>query len=242
MFLKCFILLGEHFAWWLWSWMSLWRTAAWKWHVGWDQSGLLCPWESSSTSTWKPPPNLCRVSCITDPYWLNPELQLCVCLWCSVCVSAQNPAPGLQNYKTYKYLECDLDFHLCPMPRSLMFAFNKAKLLFTDREADALRGILFCVCRYKTPESRMKTSHTEKNFLDHEVTDDLRLTSQHKSLSYFASWRFFFSNADSDASSHFFSNNSYGPERRTWWISVCSRDQNSALSVSHAGKVTWHLT
>ncbi|XP_074521090.1 uncharacterized protein LOC141786237 [Halichoeres trimaculatus] len=50
-----------------------------------------------------------------------------------------NPAPGLQSYKTFKYLESDLDFHLCPVPR------------------------------YQTPESDTKTSQAEKSFLYREV-------------------------------------------------------------------------
>ncbi|XP_042369202.1 cilia- and flagella-associated protein 221 isoform X2 [Plectropomus leopardus] len=49
-----------------------------------------------------------------------------------------NPAPGLQTYKpTPKYLESDLEFHLCPLPR------------------------------YPIPESRgTHTSHTQKKFLN----------------------------------------------------------------------------
>ncbi|XP_074520918.1 cilia- and flagella-associated protein 221-like [Halichoeres trimaculatus] len=42
------------------------------------------------------------------------------------------------SYKTLKYLESELDFHLCPVPR------------------------------YQTPESETKTSHAEKSFLDRE--------------------------------------------------------------------------
>ncbi|KAM7365376.1 hypothetical protein PAMP_016309 [Pampus punctatissimus] len=48
-----------------------------------------------------------------------------------------NPAPGLQAYKpTPKYLESDLEFHLCPLPR------------------------------YTNPEIKTQTQHTQKKFLD----------------------------------------------------------------------------
>ncbi|KAM7375161.1 hypothetical protein PAMA_014307 [Pampus argenteus] len=48
-----------------------------------------------------------------------------------------NPAPGLQAYKpTPKYLESDLEFHLCPLPR------------------------------YTNPEIKSQTQHTQKKFLD----------------------------------------------------------------------------
>lgn len=35
-----------------------------------------------------------------------------------IIIMFQNPAPGLQTFKTPpKYLESDLEFHLCPLPR-----------------------------------------------------------------------------------------------------------------------------
>ncbi|XP_042261354.1 cilia- and flagella-associated protein 221 [Thunnus maccoyii] len=53
-----------------------------------------------------------------------------------------NPAPGLQTYKpTPKYLESDLEFHLCPLPR------------YTNPEINT--------CGVKT-----QTQHTQKKFLD----------------------------------------------------------------------------
>ncbi|XP_044044430.1 cilia- and flagella-associated protein 221 isoform X2 [Siniperca chuatsi] len=53
-----------------------------------------------------------------------------------------NPAPGLQTYKpTPKYLESDLEFHLCPLPR------------YTVPESN-MRGI------------RTQTPHTQRKFLD----------------------------------------------------------------------------
>ncbi|XP_071320314.1 cilia- and flagella-associated protein 221 isoform X2 [Trachinotus anak] len=53
-----------------------------------------------------------------------------------------NPAPGLQTYKpTPKYLESDLEFHLCPLPR------------YTVPESN--------MC-----ETRTQTLHTQKKFLD----------------------------------------------------------------------------
>uniref|UniRef100_UPI0037E83F04 cilia- and flagella-associated protein 221 n=1 Tax=Semicossyphus pulcher TaxID=241346 RepID=UPI0037E83F04 len=55
-----------------------------------------------------------------------------------------NPAPGLHSYKTTpKYLESDLEFHLCPMPR-------------------------YTIPESKMADMRKQTSHTQKTRLDRQ--------------------------------------------------------------------------
>ncbi|KAM6957961.1 LOW QUALITY PROTEIN: cilia- and flagella-associated protein 221 [Tautogolabrus adspersus] len=56
-----------------------------------------------------------------------------------------NPAPGLQNYKTKpKYLESDLNFHLCPVPR-------------------------YTIPESKICDVRTQSSHAPKTLLDRQV-------------------------------------------------------------------------
>ncbi|MEQ2309778.1 hypothetical protein AMECASPLE_002045 [Ameca splendens] len=98
-----------------------------------------------------------------------------------------NPAPGLQSYKPQpKYLESDLEFHLCPLPRYTLRESNTSGLMTLIPHAEFLHheGSVHGITKQRNPDSvsllsesvPLATNSSPRRFVDYN-TDILPLSA-----------------------------------------------------------------